>query len=119
MGLATAFLATAETSREYRTDQAKLTSAFKTAGYSAETAKEAFLEIYSLMGEDDTAVEAANHLAELTKNEEDLAKWTGTILPGVFAKFGDSLPLEGLTEAANETAKVGKVTGPLADALNK
>lgn len=118
VGLATAFLATAETSREYRTDQAKLTSAFKTAGYSAETAKEAFLEIYSLMGEDDTAVEAANHLAELTRNEEDLAKWTGTILPGVFAKFGDSLPLEGLTEAANETAKVGQVTGPLADALN-
>lgn len=30
----------------------------------------------------------------------------------------DSLPIEGLTEAANETAKVGKVTGPLADALN-
>lgn len=30
----------------------------------------------------------------------------------------DSLPLEGLTEAANETAKVGQTTGVLADALN-
>ena len=36
----------------------------------------------------------------------------------MWATFGDSLPIEGLTEAANETAKVGKVTGPLADALN-
>ena len=45
-------------------------------------------------------------------------KRQGDILPGVFATFGDSLPLEGLTEAANETAKVGQVVGPLADALN-
>ena len=117
-GLSTAFLATAEATREYRTDQGKLKAAYETTGHSAETAKEAFQEIYSILGEDDTSVEAANHLAVLTQNEEDLAKWTGTILPGVFAQFGDSLPLEGLTEAANETAKVGQVTGPLADALN-
>ena len=30
----------------------------------------------------------------------------------------DSLPIESLTESANETAKVGQVTGALADALN-
>lgn len=29
------------------------------------------------------------------------------------------MPIEGLTEAANETAKVGQVTGSLADALNR
>ena len=32
--------------------------------------------------------------------------------------FGDSLPIEGLIESSNETVKVGKVTGVLADALN-
>lgn len=117
-GLAAAFAGAAESSREYRTDQAKLQVAFEDAGYSAEQAKTAFIEIYGLLGEDDTSVEAANHLAELTKNEKELATWTGDILPGVFAKFGDSLPLEGLTEASNETAKVGTVTGSLADALN-
>ena len=37
---------------------------------------------------------------------------------GVSGTFGDSLPIEGLIEATNETAKVGKVTGVLADALN-
>lgn len=36
----------------------------------------------------------------------------------IYATFGDSLPIEGLTEAANETAKTGALTGVLADALN-
>jgi hypothetical protein len=53
-----------------------------------------------ILGETDQSVEAANHLAKLTENEKDLATWTGDILPGVFATFGDSLPIEGLTEAA-------------------
>ena len=32
--------------------------------------------------------------------------------------FGDALPINSLIEASNETAKVGEVTGALADALN-
>ncbi|MBC8568248.1 hypothetical protein H8692_05650 [Mogibacterium sp. NSJ-24] len=114
----TAFMATAEKTREYRTEMGKLEAAFTTAGFSAEAAKGAYEDIYAVLGEEDTSVEAANHLAQLTDNEKELATWTGDILPGVFATFSDSLPLEGLTEAANETAKVGQVTGPLADALN-
>lgn len=70
-----------------------------------------------ILGESDRSVEAVNHLAELTNNEQELAEWS-TIAAGVTAKFGDSLPIEGLTEAANETAKVGQTTGVLADALN-
>lgn len=107
----------AEATREYRTEMGKLETAFATAGYATEAAKKTYEELYAFMGEEDTAVEAANHLAKLTDNEQDLQKWTN-ICTGVFATFGDSLPIEGLTEAANETAKVGQVTGPLADALN-
>ena len=106
-----------ESTREYREDMAKLDTAFTTAGHSTETAAGLYEDFYAILGESDRSVEAVNHLAELTKSEEDLAKWS-TIAAGVTAKFGDSLPIEGLTEAANETAKVGKVTGPLADALN-
>lgn len=108
----------AEAAMEYRTEMGKLDVAFENSGFTAETAHNAYQELVGIMGETDTAVEAANHLAKLTDNEQDLASWTGDILPGVFATFGDSLPLEGLTEAANETAKVGQVTGPLADAIN-
>ena len=108
----------AETTRDYRMEMGKLDTAFSDNGFSAEAAKSAYTDLVGILGETDQSVEAANHLAKLTDNEKDLAAWTGDILPGVFATFGDSLPIEGLTEAANETAKVGEVTGPLADALN-
>lgn len=95
----------------------KLKVAFTTVDHTVETAEKTFKSMVGILGETDQAVEASNHLARLTKNEKELASWTN-IAAGVYATFGDSLPLEGLTEAANETAKVGKVTGPLADALN-
>lgn len=118
LGLAVAgIVSLAEETREYREDMAKLETAFSTAGHSTETAGKAYEDFFAILGESDRSVEAVNHLAELTKSEEEVAKWS-TIAAGVTAKFGDSLPIEGLTEAANETAKVGQVTGPLADALN-
>lgn len=107
----------ADETREYREDMAKLDTAFKTAGHSVEAGQEAYEDFYAILGESDRSVEAVNHLAELTNNTEELSKWS-TIAAGVTAKFGDSLPIEGLTEAANETAKVGQTTGVLADALN-
>ena len=114
----TALVGTAEATREYRTEMGKLDTAFTQNGFSADAARGAYTELQGILGETDQAVEAANHLAKLTDNEKDLAAWTGDILPGIFVTFGASLPIEGLTEAANETAKVGQVTGPLADALN-
>lgn len=116
-GLAGAFLAAGEASQEYQEDMGKLNTAFDAAGHSAETAQKTYRDMVGILGETDQSVEAVNHLAKLTKSEEELAQWTD-IAAGVYATFGDSLPLEGLTEAANETAKVGQVTGPLADALN-
>ena len=103
--------------KDYQTEQAKLNAAFTTAGAAAGVATQVYNDLYRVLGESDTSVEAANHLAQLTTNEKDLAEWTN-ICQGVYATFGDSLPIEGLTEAANETAKTGVVTGQLADALN-
>lgn len=111
-------VAAAEATRDYRMEMGKLDTAFTDSGFSSQAATGAYRDLVGILGEYDQSVEAANHLAKLTENEKDLATWTGDILPGVFATFGDSLPIEGLTEAANETAKVGEVTGPLADALN-
>lgn len=112
-----AWLAAIEGSREYRTEMGKLDTAFVTNGHSSEAAKRTYSDLNSVLGDSGQAVEAANHLALLTNNEQDLQTWTD-ICTGVYATFGASLPIEGLTEAANETAKVGEVTGPLADALN-
>lgn len=115
--LAGAAIGLVESTREYRTEQAKLTTAFESAGFSAKEAKETYNELNAILGDSGQATEAANHLAKLCDTEEELATWTD-IATGVYATFGDSLPIEGLTEAANETAKTGALTGSLADALN-
>ena len=107
----------ANSTKEYREEQTKLNSAFAAAGASAKTAAQAYNGLFRFLGQSDRSVEAANHLAKLTTNQKELAEWT-TICQGIYATFGDSLPIEGLTEAANETARTGKVTGVLADALN-
>ena len=101
---------------EFQEDMGKLETAFADAGHSAETAKGVYNDLVGLLGETDQSVEAANHLAMLTDNTKELADW-GDIAAGVYAKFGDSLPLEGLTEAASHSAKVGEVQSSLADAL--
>jgi len=106
-----------EATEEYRIAQGKLQTAFEAAGYSVEDAEKAYTEFYKILGDIDTATEASQLLAQLADNEEDLSEWTN-IAAGVYGTFGDALPIEGLIEAANETAKVGEVTGTLADALN-
>lgn len=112
-----AFFGLAEETREARENMGKLETSFTTAGHSAEDAKNTYTELYGVLGDDGQATEAAAHLAKLTTNEKELSDWTN-ICTGVYATFGDSLPIEGLTEAANETAKTGSITGNLADALN-
>lgn len=107
----------AESTREYRTEMGKLDTAFTTNKFSAADAKQTYSDLYAVVGDSGQATEAANHLSLLCNSTKDLQSWT-EICTGVYGQFGDSLPIEGLTEAANETAKVGAVTGPLADALN-
>lgn len=106
-----------EATEEYRVAQGKLTTAFEAAGYSGEAAQQSYTEFYKILGDTDTATEASQLLAQLAENEQDITKWTN-IAAGVYGTFGDALPIEGLIESANETAKVGQVTGSLADALN-
>lgn len=106
-----------ETTEEFRRAQGRLNTAFEAAGYGADTAQEAYTEFYKILGDTDTATEASQLLAQLAENAQDVSTWT-QIAAGVSGTFGDSLPIEGLIEASNETAKVGEVTGSLADALN-
>lgn len=106
-----------ESTSEYREAQGKLNTAFEAAGHSGEAARQAYTEFYQILGDTDTAAEASQLLAQLADSEQDMTRWT-TIAAGVAGTFGDALPINGLIEAANETAKAGQVTGALADALN-
>lgn len=115
--LGAAWIAAIEGTREYRTHLGMLDTAFHNSGLSSSAARQAYSDLHAVLGDGAQATEAAQHLALLADNEKELKTWTD-ICTGVYATFGEALPVEGLTEAANETAKVGTVTGSLADALN-
>lgn len=114
---ATSIYGLAESTREFRQDMGTLETAFDSAGFSAETATDTWKGLYSVFGEDDRAVEAANNIARMADNQEELEEWV-KITTGVWGTYQDALPVESLAEAAAETAKVGQVTGTFADALN-
>ena len=106
-----------EATAEYRESMAMLNTAYETAGFSQETATEAYRGFFAVLGETDRATEASQLLAQLATSSQDISTWVD-IAAGAYGTFGDSLPIESLIEAANETAKTGEVTGVLADALN-
>jgi phage-related protein len=117
MAIGGAFIATIESTREYRKEMGLLESAFLTAGHSSQNAKDTYSELNAILGDSGQAVEASQHLAKLADNEKELSTWTD-IATGVFATFGESLPIESLMESSNEVSKTGILTGGLVDALN-
>lgn len=116
-GLTAAFVALDGATEEYRVAQGKLNAGFSAAGFSADVARKSYRNFYAILGDTDTATEASQLLANMAKNEEEVTKWT-RIAAGVHGTFGDSLPIEGLVESANETARTGQITGVFADAIN-
>lgn len=102
---------------EFRQDVSTLNTAFENVGFSAEQAQETFKNLYAVFGEDDRAVETANNIARMAKSQDELNQWT-EIATGIWGTYQDALPVEGLAEAAGETAKTGQITGVFADALN-
>lgn len=87
-------------------------------GISAEVMERSYSDLVGVIGETDRAVETANNAFALCGESQEELEGLTVSLTGAFAQFGDSLPIESLAESANETAKVGVVTGNFADALN-
>ena len=105
-----ALVASAESTREYRTEMGKLTTAFETVGHRTEMAEEAYKRLQGVIGETDQSVEAAQQIALLAESEEDVIQWAD-LGAGVVARFGDALQPETFFESANETIKLGEATG--------
>ena len=106
----TGLVASAEATREYRTEMGKLTTAFETVGHRTEIAEEAYKRLYGVIGETDQTVEASQQIALLAESEEDVIAWAD-LGAGVVARFGDALQPETFFEAANETMTLGEATG--------
>ena len=114
--LGSAWLAAVEGTREYRAEMGLLDSAFQASGHSTTEAKNTYSDLNAVLGDTGQAVEAAQHIALIADNEKEMNELTH-IGTGIFATFGQSLPLEGLFEAVNHSASLGEVQGSLADSL--
>lgn len=106
-----------EATKEYRQMSAKLEGSANTFGYSVEFANDKYKEFYRYLGDDQMSTNAVTNLMGLGTSTESVSKLAEGAI-SVWSAYGDSIPIESLTESINETAQVGKVTGSLADALN-
>ena len=115
--MASAIFGLVEATHEYRTIMGTLEVSSTKAGYTAEQTGEAYTRLYGVLGDQQTSATALANLQALNLSQEELTQLIdGTI--GAWATYGDSIPIDGLAEAINETAQVGKVTGTFADVLN-
>lgn len=106
-----------EATDEYRRMTAKIEGSANTFGYSIGFAKEQYKEFYSYLKDDQMATNAITNLMGMKVSTETVTE-TARAAIGVWSAYGDSIPIESLTESINETAQVKKITGSLADALN-
>lgn len=103
--------------KEYQKIMGSLEVSSGKAGYTTKQTAETYKQLYGVLGDDQTAATTTANLQALGVAQEDLKKLTNATI-GAWATYGDSIPIDGLAESINETAKVGSVTGTLADVLN-
>ncbi len=116
-GIIGAAAATVPATEEYRKIMGSLEVSSEKAGYSADQTKESYQTLYGVLADDQTAATTTANLQALGLSQQDLTSMiNGTI--GAWATYGDSIPIDGLAEAINETVKTGVVTGTFADMLN-
>lgn len=110
------FLELGESTREYRNQMSKLESASMDAGYSVDYAKDKYKDLYGVLADETATNTAVSNFMAMGAEEETLNSLLDSSV-GIWAKFGDSIPLDGLAEAINHTSNLGSVQGNLADAL--
>lgn len=102
---------------EYRKIMASLETSSQDAGYTAEETSQSFEKLFGVLGDDQSSATTVANLQAIGLEQEKLTEITDGAI-GAWAKFGDSIPIDGLAESINETIKSGEVTGTLADVLN-
>lgn len=106
-----------DSTEEYRKVLGTLEVSSKNAGYTTEQTEQTYRKLQSVLGDTQTAATATANLQAIGLSQQDLMTVTDQAI-GAWATYGDSIPIDGLAEAINETAKTGTVTGNLADVLN-
>lgn len=116
-GLVSSLSDMAEESKENIKIMSSLEASSKLAGYSASETSETYKQLYGVLGDNQTAATTTANLQALGLEQDKLRQITEGAI-GAWAKYGDSIPIDGLAESINETVKTATVTGNFADVLN-
>lgn len=116
-GIASAISDVVEQTQEYRKIMGTLETSSQAAGYSASETEAAYSRLYGVLGDDQTTATTVANLQALHLEQSDLLDLVDMVT-GAWATYGDSIPIDSLSEAVNETIRTGKVTGTFADVLN-
>lgn len=116
-GIASAISDVVEQTQEYRKIMGTLEASSQAAGYSASETEAAYSRLYGVLGDDQTTATTVANLQALHLEQSDLLDLVDMVT-GAWATYGDSIPIDSLAEAVNETIRTGKVTGTFADVLN-
>lgn len=115
--LAEGLMGLEESTRQYRSTMGSLEVSSSRMGYSAEQTAETYDRLYQVLGDSQASATATANLQAVGLTQEKTTQLVDSAI-GAWAKYGDSIPIESLTEAINETIKTGEVTGTFADVLN-
>lgn len=103
--------------QEYRKIMGTLETSSQQAGYHADQTTEAYDQLYWALGDDQSTATTIANLQAMQLEHGKLMDMLD-LVTGAWAKYGDSIPIDGLAESINETMRTGTVTGTFADVLN-
>lgn len=109
-------LGLADATKEYRSTLASLEESSKLAGYTAEETAQTYDHLYGVLGDAQTVATTTANLQAMGLEQSKLTQLTNGVI-GAWAKYGDSIPIDGLSEAVNHTMQLGAVQGNLADVI--
>lgn len=115
--MATSILDLGEATQEHRSMMLKMQGSAQSFGYEMDFVTQKYQEFYRYLGDDQMAVNAITNLTGMRVSTETVSDAAEAAI-AVWASYGDSIPIESLTESINESSQVAQVTGVLADALN-
>lgn len=113
----TSFIALAESTRESRTQLARLKQNAEEAGVGFSTMQDKISDVTAVTGEADAAMEGLNMLMA-TGLDTSQIEFAADALTAASMKF-DGLKFEGLSEGLQESLAVGEAVGPFAELIER
>ena len=119
-GAATAFLSLAESTREYRTEMAKLETVSDAANANFDETKKAYQDLVAVTNDEGAATEAINNLLTAGFKGDELEE-VNQYIQGAAIQWKDTLKAEGLADSIQEWIGSGgaSLTGNIAEMLER